>query len=293
MPQSCDRHRIAARITHLLGLTVLDKLGLKSLEPVTVTVGATVMADNIVARRIRHLRVDLHDRLFGVGTYAAAGGDRRLHHPGAVRPKPCRRLRAETCRGRGGRLFRSHARHHGHRGRVGRCNPVARYCWGRSWQVWRSTHRRTTSRRAPSSEFLEQVAVYSDLLHRHRLPDQPGRIRLRELSTSTRSSPASSLPCLSANGLPPGSLVAPLTTPVTRKQTVWSLTLPQVAATLAATLVAHDTLGAAGQRLLDDRMLNVVLVLMLVTAILAPVLTERFVPRLVATAPRRTAPRAA
>ena len=61
---------------------------------------------------------------------------------------------------------------------------------------------------------------------------------------------------------------------------VWSLTLPQVAATLAATLVAHDTLGAAGQRLLDDRMLNVVLVLVLVTAILGPVLTERFAPRL-------------
>ena len=64
--------------------------------------------------------------------------------------------------------------------------------------------------------------------------------------------------------------------------TVWSLTLPQVAATLAATLVAHDTLGAADQRLLDDRMLNVVLVLVLVTAILGPVLTERFAPRLVA-----------
>ncbi len=62
--------------------------------------------------------------------------------------------------------------------------------------------------------------------------------------------------------------------------TVWSLTLPQVAATLAATLVAHDTLGRAGQRLLDDRMLNVVLVLVLVTAILGPVLTERFAPRL-------------
>jgi Kef-type K+ transport system membrane component KefB len=62
--------------------------------------------------------------------------------------------------------------------------------------------------------------------------------------------------------------------------TVWSLTLPQVAATLAATLVAHDTLGPGGQRLLDDRMLNVVLVLVLVTAILGPVLTERFAPRL-------------
>jgi hypothetical protein len=35
-----------------------------------------------------------------------------------------------------------------------------------------------------------------------------------------------------------------------------------------------------GQRLLDDRMLNVVLVLVLVTAILGPVLTERFAPRL-------------
>jgi Kef-type K+ transport system membrane component KefB len=64
--------------------------------------------------------------------------------------------------------------------------------------------------------------------------------------------------------------------------TIWSLTLPQVAATLAATLVAHDTVGAAGQRLLDDRMLNVVLVLVLVTAILGPVLTERFAPRLLA-----------
>jgi Kef-type K+ transport system membrane component KefB len=62
--------------------------------------------------------------------------------------------------------------------------------------------------------------------------------------------------------------------------TVWSLTLPQVAATLAATLVAHDTLGRGGHRLLDDRMLNVVLVLVLVTAILGPVLTERFAPRL-------------
>jgi hypothetical protein len=47
-------------------------------------------------------------------------------------------------------------------------------------------------------------------------------------------------------------------------------------------LVAHDTVGAGGQRLLDDRMLNVVLVLVLVTAILGPVLTQRFAPRLVA-----------
>ena len=62
--------------------------------------------------------------------------------------------------------------------------------------------------------------------------------------------------------------------------TMWSLTLPQVAATLAATLVAYDTFNPAGQRLIDKEVLNVVLVLMLTTAILGPVLTERFAPRL-------------
>jgi Kef-type K+ transport system membrane component KefB len=67
--------------------------------------------------------------------------------------------------------------------------------------------------------------------------------------------------------------------------TIWSPTLPQVAATLAATLVAHETLGAAGQRLLDDRMLNVVLVLVFATSVLGPVLTERFAARLTTSIP--------
>jgi len=66
------------------------------------------------------------------------------------------------------------------------------------------------------------------------------------------------------------------------RMTMWSLTLPQVAATLAATLVAFHTLNQAGERLLDDRMLNVVLVLVLTTSVLGPVLTQRFAPRLVA-----------
>ncbi|HEX3348748.1 MAG TPA: cation:proton antiporter [Acetobacteraceae bacterium] len=66
------------------------------------------------------------------------------------------------------------------------------------------------------------------------------------------------------------------------RMTMWSLTLPQVAATLAAALVAYDTRDPSGTRLLDVRMLNAVLVLMLVTSILGPVLTERFLPRLLA-----------
>jgi Kef-type K+ transport system membrane component KefB len=68
--------------------------------------------------------------------------------------------------------------------------------------------------------------------------------------------------------------------PAVARMTMWSLTLPQVAATLAATLVAFDTRNPAGQRLIDNRLLNVVLVLMVTTSILGPVLTEHFAPRL-------------
>ena len=53
-----------------------------------------------------------------------------------------------------------------------------------------------------------------------------------------------------------------------------------MAVTLAVALVAFGTPNPAGQRLLDSRLLNVVLVLMLTTSILGPVLTEHFAPRL-------------
>ena len=62
------------------------------------------------------------------------------------------------------------------------------------------------------------------------------------------------------------------------RRTMWSLTMPQVAATLAATLVACRTVNAAGQPLLDSRMLNSVLIMVLVTSILGPVLTQHFAP---------------
>ena len=74
--------------------------------------------------------------------------------------------------------------------------------------------------------------------------------------------------------------------------TVWSLTLPQVAATLAATLVAYKTVDRAGHHLLDTRMLHVVIALMLTTSILGPVLTERFAPRLLGGRRRQTSARA-
>jgi Kef-type K+ transport system membrane component KefB len=68
-------------------------------------------------------------------------------------------------------------------------------------------------------------------------------------------------------------------TPAARN-TMGSLTLPQVAATLAAALVGYTTFDPAGQRLIDTELLNVVLVLVLITAILGPVLTAYFAPQM-------------
>ncbi len=77
---------------------------------------------------------------------------------------------------------------------------------------------------------------------------------------------------------------------VAARRTMWSLTLPQVAATLAATLVAYRTFNAAGQPLLDSRMLNGVLIMVLVTSILGPVLTQHFALRMSEPEPDRPAP---
>jgi Kef-type K+ transport system membrane component KefB len=63
--------------------------------------------------------------------------------------------------------------------------------------------------------------------------------------------------------------------------TMWALSLPQVAATLAATLVGYNTLNAAGDRLLPGEIFNAVLVLLVVTSVLSTILTELFTPAMV------------
>jgi Kef-type K+ transport system membrane component KefB len=62
----------------------------------------------------------------------------------------------------------------------------------------------------------------------------------------------------------------------TQGHMIWSLSLPQVAATLAAALVAFHTKNAAGARLIDEPVINTVLVMVVVTSILGPILTEHF-----------------
>jgi Kef-type K+ transport system membrane component KefB len=62
---------------------------------------------------------------------------------------------------------------------------------------------------------------------------------------------------------------------------MWSLTIPQVAATLAAAIVAYDTRNDEGVRLLSEPMLNAVVVLVVVTSVAGPMLTKKFGSRMI------------
>jgi len=59
----------------------------------------------------------------------------------------------------------------------------------------------------------------------------------------------------------------------------WSLSLPQMAATLASAVVAYNTVNASGARLLDIPYVNASLVLVVVTCVIGPILTQRFASR--------------
>jgi len=61
---------------------------------------------------------------------------------------------------------------------------------------------------------------------------------------------------------------------------MWALSLPRLAATLAASVTAYRTMNSAGERLIGEEVFNAVIVLIVVTATLGPMLTERFGRRL-------------
>jgi Na+:H+ antiporter len=65
-----------------------------------------------------------------------------------------------------------------------------------------------------------------------------------------------------------------------------SLTLPQVAATLAAALVGFQAVNHAGDQLIDQAMLNTALVLVVVTSMLGPIMTQWFLRRIPASSVR-------
>jgi Kef-type K+ transport system membrane component KefB len=60
---------------------------------------------------------------------------------------------------------------------------------------------------------------------------------------------------------------------------IFAMSTPQVAATLAVALVAYATVNAAGDRLIDEPMLNATIVLVIVTSALGLVLADRYAKR--------------
>jgi Kef-type K+ transport system membrane component KefB len=78
----------------------------------------------------------------------------------------------------------------------------------------------------------------------------------------------------------------------TRAETnlVWTLSLPQMAATLASAVVAYKTVNSAGERLLDESYVNAVLVLVVATCIAGPVLAERYAKQVAREAKAKPSP---
>jgi Kef-type K+ transport system membrane component KefB len=58
--------------------------------------------------------------------------------------------------------------------------------------------------------------------------------------------------------------------------TVASLSLPQMAATLASAVVGYQTMNGFGERLLSSGFVNAVVLVVIVTCVLGPILTERY-----------------
>jgi Kef-type K+ transport system membrane component KefB len=63
---------------------------------------------------------------------------------------------------------------------------------------------------------------------------------------------------------------------------MWALALPQVAATLAVALTAYQSKNTAGAPLIDEPILNSILVLVVVSSVLGPILTEVYGNRMAA-----------
>jgi Kef-type K+ transport system membrane component KefB len=68
---------------------------------------------------------------------------------------------------------------------------------------------------------------------------------------------------------------------------LWAMTVPQLAATLAMAVVAYTTRNSAGEPLMDGSVFNAVFVLIVATSIFGTVLTERFAPRMLKDAVQR------
>ena len=262
----------------LLGLSIMRRLGVIRLEPVIVTIGATVAVGHAIVDRIRDLRPDLRGWLLAHRARHPAHRDRRLRPSHPLRAQSRGRLCVEQGAEQRGRRIRPDARHHGG-GReladfINLPGIVGAFLAGLA--VNAAVRERAAKTKldffgkalfipcffVATGFLIDPIAFAQSVLDS--LPLVAGIIATLVLGKWIAATVVGR-----AFGYTPAA-----------RMTIWALTLPQVAATLAATLVAYHTVNSNGQRMLDERMLNAVLVLMLATSILGPVLTERFAPRM-------------
>jgi len=162
----------------LLGLPVIERLGLQRAEPVTVTVGATVMSDTLslvvfavcvsifttgfspsgLALLLAEIVGYIVLMVFGLSRLAGYVLKKVEHEEDAYFIIILCFMIVGGC--------------------AGRDHPLARHCRrvpGRA----RGQCRRARQACDRQAGFHRQVAVHSDLVHRHGLPDQPGGIHSR------------------------------------------------------------------------------------------------------------------
>ncbi len=154
----------------LLGLPVVNRLGLGGTEPVTIAVGATVMSDTL-SLVVFAVCVSVFTTGFSPSGLAlllaeivgyillVLFGLSRLGALGAVEGQ-----------GRGRRLLRGDAEYHGDRWRPRGCDPASRYRRRVSCRTCRQCFG-TRSAGQRQASISRQIAVYSNLLRRYRISD--------------------------------------------------------------------------------------------------------------------------
>jgi Na+:H+ antiporter len=260
----------------LLGLSIVKKFGVNRLEPVTVTVGATVLSDTL-SLVVFAMCVSTFERGFSVGGLARQLIEIVLFVPLLL-----------FCVGRGGKYLLKKAER----------DEQAHFVLMLGILAAAVTVTRVVQLPGIVGAFLAGLAVNSAV------QEQPAKEKLEFFGNSLfipiffvvtgflidpiafvhsiidNFALATAVVSALIIGKGIAAAVAARIFHYTRaaEMTMWSLTLPQVAATLAATLVGFDTLNAAGQRLIDEKILDVVFVLILVTATLGPILTQHYAP---------------
>jgi Kef-type K+ transport system membrane component KefB len=264
----------------LLGMSIVTKIGANRLEPFIVTVGATVLSD-MLSLVVFAMCVSTYQRGFSPSGLAL-----QLIEIAAFVPLLLLGL------GRAGKYLLKKVEDDEQAcfilmfGIMGCAVALARviqlpgivgaFLAGRGGQ-----QRRSPGAGQGEAGVHRQRLLHPDILRRHRLSDRSDRVRA-ERRQQFRLGGRRCGCAGHREGIAAAIAARLFNYTSAARMTVWSLTLPQVAATLAATLVGFDTFNPAGERLIDQDILNVVFVLILVTATAGPIMTQHYAPLMLA-----------